>query len=168
MIEHYVLNSGGQTGADRAALDVAINAGKEYSGWCPAGGWAEDLTSPPGLLSQYSLMKETPSSAVEQRTEWNVRDSSATLLFLPMPSFRQSPGTNYTIDMARKWLKPFLIVDLGDDCGLAAMRGFVQGLNQRHVVLNCAGPRESEAPGTYQRTKALLQNLVAQLDGLKN
>ena len=34
--------SGGQTGVDRAALDVAIELGIPYRGWCPKGGWAED------------------------------------------------------------------------------------------------------------------------------
>ena len=45
--------SGGQTGADRAALDIAIELGIAYGGWCPAGGWAEDFPEPPGLLAFY-------------------------------------------------------------------------------------------------------------------
>ena len=51
---------GGQTGVDRAALDVAIELGIPYSGWCPKGGWAEDLAAPPGLLAKYPRLKETP------------------------------------------------------------------------------------------------------------
>ena len=43
--------SGGQTGADRAALDVAIERGMEWGGWCPKGGCAEDLPNAPGLLA---------------------------------------------------------------------------------------------------------------------
>lgn len=34
------INSGGQTGVDRAALDAAIERGLLYGGWCPKGGWA--------------------------------------------------------------------------------------------------------------------------------
>lgn len=166
MIKHFIINSGGQTGADRAAIDAAIETSKVYSGWCPAGGWAEDLTLPPGLLARYPLMKETPSSVVEQRTEWNVRDSTATMIFLPSPSFRRSPGTNYTLDMAMKWLKPCLVVDLANACAIDAMMGFLSGLNQRSVVLNCAGPRESEANGTYDRTKALIRSLINKLEEL--
>ena len=45
--------SGGQTGVDRAALDVAVQKSIEYSGWCPLGGWAEDMPNAPGLLSDY-------------------------------------------------------------------------------------------------------------------
>jgi hypothetical protein len=34
--------SGGQTGADRAALDWALSRGIECGGWCPKGRKAED------------------------------------------------------------------------------------------------------------------------------
>ena len=67
--------SGGQTGADRAALDWALHHDVECGGWCPKGRKAEDGTIDP----KYPL-KETPSVAYIQRTEWNVRDSDATVL----------------------------------------------------------------------------------------
>ncbi len=38
--------SGGQTGVDRAALDVAIKLGISHQGWCPKGRLAEDGTIP--------------------------------------------------------------------------------------------------------------------------
>jgi len=44
--------SGGQTGVDRAALDVAIEWGIEWGGWCPKGGWTEDLIDPPDVLAK--------------------------------------------------------------------------------------------------------------------
>ena len=43
------LRSGGQSGVDRAVLDVALELGLKYSGWCPHGGWAEDHPVPPGV-----------------------------------------------------------------------------------------------------------------------
>ena len=46
------LLSGGQSGVDRAVLDAAVERGLDYGGWCPKGGWAEDMTTPsPGLLA---------------------------------------------------------------------------------------------------------------------
>ena len=51
-----IIISGGQSGVDRAALDVAIARGIAYGGWCPKGGWAEDLAVPPGLLARYPLL----------------------------------------------------------------------------------------------------------------
>jgi hypothetical protein len=68
------VRSGGQSGVDRAALDVAIAHSIPYSGWCPLGGWAEDFPTPPGLLAAYPQLTETPSAETEQRTAWNVRD----------------------------------------------------------------------------------------------
>ena len=56
------LISGGQSGVDRAALDVAIARGMPYGGWCPKGGWAEDFPEPPGLLAEYPHLAETPST----------------------------------------------------------------------------------------------------------
>ena len=52
------LISGGQTGADRAALDVALRYGFPHGGWCPKVRKAED--GPIGV--QYQL-KETPSGS---------------------------------------------------------------------------------------------------------
>ncbi|HYZ73406.1 MAG TPA: putative molybdenum carrier protein, partial [Chthoniobacterales bacterium] len=56
--------SGGQTGADRAALDWALTHGVECGGWCPKGRKAED-----GPIDRKYPLKETPSAAYLQRTE---------------------------------------------------------------------------------------------------
>jgi hypothetical protein len=74
MIE--ILVSGGQTGADRAALDVAILHGFAHGGWCPKGRLALD-----GVLGGQYQLRETPSARYLQRTEWNVRDTDATVVF---------------------------------------------------------------------------------------
>lgn len=65
--------SGGQTGADRAALDWAIAIGVSHGGWCPKGRKAED-----GEIDGRYNLRETPSADYPQRTEWNVRDSDGT------------------------------------------------------------------------------------------
>ena len=74
------LISGGQTGVDRAVLDVAVERGIAYGGWCPKGGWAEDFPKPPGLLAKYPQLRETPLADPAQRTEWNVRDADACMI----------------------------------------------------------------------------------------
>ena len=68
--------SGGQTGADRAALDFAIEFGLAHGGWCPRGRLAED-----GPIDERYDLTETPSRRYNQRTEWNIRDSDATVVF---------------------------------------------------------------------------------------
>ncbi|MEX0610513.1 MAG: putative molybdenum carrier protein, partial [Pirellulales bacterium] len=67
--------SGGQTGADRAALDFALEHEIAHGGWCPRGRLAED-----GPIAPRYNLQETPSRKYSQRTEWNVRDSDATVI----------------------------------------------------------------------------------------
>src|SRR5262245_51361441 len=67
--------SGGQTGVDRAALDVALELGIPCGGWCPKGRLAED-----GPIPERYPLKETTLRVYPQRTEWNVRDSDGTLV----------------------------------------------------------------------------------------
>jgi len=68
--------SGGQTGADRAALDWAITHGIPHGGWCPKGRRAED-----GPMDGRYQLQKTPTANYVQRTEWNARDSDDTVVF---------------------------------------------------------------------------------------
>jgi len=97
--------SGGQTGVDRAAHDAALAAGVPIRGWVPRGRWAEDGQVP----ARYIGLVETDSDDVAVRTEWNVRDSDATLIltFGPMTG-----GTELTWLLAMKCGRPSLVLDL--------------------------------------------------------
>src|SRR4051794_26180413 len=90
--------SGGQTGADRAALDFAIAHGLSHRGWCPRQRRAED-----GIIPAQYVLQETPSGHYSQRTEWNVRDSDATVVFSIKP--RLTGGTRLTFELARRFDK---------------------------------------------------------------
>jgi len=85
--------SGGQTGADRAALDWALAHGVECGGWCPKRRKAED-----GPIDPKYPLKETPSVSYVQGTEWNVLDSDATVLFPILPTL--SGGSKRTMEFA--------------------------------------------------------------------
>jgi hypothetical protein len=148
--------SGGQSGVDRAALDAAIACGVSYGGWCPAGGWAEDLPEPPGLIVEYPKLIATTSADPDVRTRLNVRASDATLLV--DPSRARSRGTNLTRDVAIELGRPHL--DVGDDPweALAWLRRLGSAL-----TVNIAGPRESEHPGSY-RSGYLLTAMLLRLD----
>ena len=145
--------SGGQTGVDRAALDLALELGIPCGGWCPKGRKAEDGRLPP----RYPL-QETPSADYPQRTEWNVRDSDGTLvLAIGTPT----GGTAFTIKLAAQHRKPCLVVDLLKE-GLDAdkVRDWIKRGKIR--VLNVAGPRESGSPGAYRRAKAFLGEVLGE------
>src|SRR5438105_2044217 len=85
--------SGGQTGADRAALDFAIARGIAHGGWCPRGRLAED-----GRIEERYQLMETPSKDPIQRTEWNARDSDATLVF--SIARQLTGGSRKTVELA--------------------------------------------------------------------
>ncbi len=142
--------SGGQTGADRAALDVALELGIPLGGWCPRGRLAEDGRVP----ARYPL-RETTSDQYPQRTEWNVRDADATLVFT---RGRPGRGTALTIRLAEKLRKPCRVVDLA----AADPAAVVAWLAQHRVrVLNVAGPRESGSPGVHGEVAAVLRAVLA-------
>lgn len=144
------LVTGGQTGVDRAALDVALELGIPCGGWCPKGRWAED-----GPISDRYPLKETPLADVAQRTEWNARDSDGTLVIL---EGEPVGGTALTVDMARRYSKPYFIVDLRHEPSPSVIAAWVS--EHRIQALNVAGPRESTTPGIYQKTKDFLRGLV--------
>ena len=153
--------SGGQTGVDRAALDVAIERGLAYGGWCPKGGWAEDMPNPPGLLSAYPDLRETPESDPSQRTEWNVRDSDKLMVLIESAGLSVSEGTRLAIDTAKKLGKPNIVINIDGDGGGVLAAGFI-GAGQGPLALCIAGPRESEAPGIYAKTRAFLGGVLAE------
>ena len=156
--------SGGQTGVDRAALDVAIERGIDWGGWCPKGGWAEDLTEPPGLLARYPQLKETPDRHPLQRTEWNVRDGDAILILTDSEDLSVSIGTQRAHKWAGQHGKPHLVLDVNDPDAAVHAKAWVRAQRKRfgpHMALSIGGPRESEAPGIYQRAKSILIALLA-------
>jgi hypothetical protein len=142
--------SGGQTGVDRAALESGRRAGIAIGGWCPAGGWAEDLPEPPGVLALFPELMPTPSSDPVERTRWNVRDSDATLVLTR--GGVTSPGTALTVAFAAELGRPHLVVDVAD---VDAVRDWLDGFTDP-IVLDVAGPRESQAPGIHDHARALL------------
>jgi hypothetical protein len=104
----------------------------------PKGRKAED-----GPIDPKYPLKETPSAAYVQRTEWNMRDSDATVLFSIEPTL--TGGSLKTGEFARKHNKPRLHLCEGDSAAADKLKAFVQ---EHHVkVLNMAGPRASKEPG---------------------
>jgi Circularly permutated YpsA SLOG family len=157
------LLSGGQSGVDRAVLDIAIERGVDYGGWCPKGGWAEDFPAPPGVLAKYPHLQETPLADPAQRTEWNVRDADACLIVVDAAGLEASKGTALAEDLAHRYRKPLLVADLA--APEAAERAVLWLRVQRRrlgsgLTLAIGGPRESEAPGIYQRAAAFVRALI--------
>ncbi len=149
MVEKIV--SGGQTGVDRAALDVALELNIPCGGWCPAGRRAED-----GQIPAHYPLKETPSPEYRQRTEWNVRDSDGTLV---LTRGRPTGGTGLTVAVAKRLEKLCLVVDLNQSVDSAAIKEWIA--KNQITMLNVAGPRASEKPGIAQQAATILRNVLS-------
>lgn len=146
--------SGGQTGADRAGLDVAILLGIDYGGSIPKG----RLTEEGPLDSKYTGMTELDTASYPARTEKNVEDADATLIFTIGPP---DIGTALTISLAQKYKKPFLHIDLREE-------GYVEVINKiknwigdiSPGILNIAGSRESKSKGIYKKVFDILKKVL--------
>lgn len=137
---------------DRAALDFAMERGLAVGGWCPRGRRAED-----GPIPDRYPLRETPSSAYQQRTLWNVRDSDATLILF---QDRLCGGTLLTYRLVqRKKNGCRRTVDLNGRSDPELVWNWLQ--RHRVRVLNVAGPRECPDRRIYAQAKAFLCQVAA-------
>jgi hypothetical protein len=144
--------SGGQTGADRAALDWAIQHGIPHGGWCPLGRQAED-----GMIDARYQIQELPAGGYRQRTRKNVEDSDGTLI---LNLGELDGGSLETQQFAKQLKKPCLTLQLDagwDEEWHFRVISWLRGYEIR--CLNIAGPRESKRPGIYAAVTALLDEL---------
>ena len=161
--------SGGQSGADRGAMDAARQYGLPVGGWCPAGGWAEVFPNPPGVLALYPEMVETPSREVIQRTEWNIRDSTCCMVFNTSAA-GTSRGTDAGFAFYEKYGIPnweFILDDPSEyDAQVQAAIDWLNALDNDAIVISIGGPRASEYAGIYdiafRMVTAILNGLDAQ------
>lgn len=137
--------SGGQTGADRAALDAGLEANFPIGGNCPAGRMAEDGP----ISSEYDLTEI--EGGYRQRNKKNVADSDGTAIFY---SSYLKGGTEVTALFCMNQKKPYKLIDIElIDAEKAAetLDRFITDFEIR--VLNVAGPRASGCPEIYEYVK---------------
>lgn len=144
--------SGGQTGADLAALDAAIALAIPHGGWLPRGRKTEA-----GRLPEHYSLQESDSPRYRDRTERNILAADATLICSHGPL---SGGSALTEALAIRHNRPFLHVDF-EHSPLESATSLVQNwLNTiRPTILNVAGPRASSDPQIYHAVFALLLSL---------
>ncbi len=142
--------SGGQTGADRAALDFALEWNISHGGWIPKGRLAED-----GRLPEKYRLKEMNTTDYARRTEQNVVDSDATLIF---SHGKLTGGSLLTRKMALKHGRPLLHMDLLQTNSFSAAQGIHAWIKEQRIgVLNVAGPRQSQDKRIYRATFDILE-----------
>ena len=145
--------SGGQTGADRAALDVALKFGIPHGGWVPKGRRTEN-----GPLHEVYELQEMDSTAYKDRTLQNILDAQATVIFGNGPL---RGGTLLTLELVKDRSRPHIHLDLSQSDTFEAtilLHSFIMdnGISQ----LNVAGPRASDDPMIYEDVKSTLEAVV--------
>ena len=144
--------SGGQTGVDRAALDVAIELGLQYGGFCPKGRLAED-----GIIQDKYKLTELHTSQYKMRTFANVQASDGTLI---IHGGTASGGTLKTKDYCQMLNKPFIEINLLKDLKKILVNFDYWIIENHIVIMNVAGPKESET-SIYDRTFSLLMEGIS-------
>jgi len=147
--------SGGQTGVDQAGLDFAIEQGLPYGGWIPAGRLSEAGPIP----AKYSRMKEHPAPTYPPRTEANVRDTDATLIFMT-GSIQNERGCLLTASLCLKHKKPYVVIDLSDPDEERAVKAILELFSENQIkILNVAGARGSRNPDVKKVKRILLRTV---------
>jgi hypothetical protein len=146
--------SGGQTGVDRAALDVALDLGFPAGGWCPKGRKAED-----GRIPDRYPLAELATESYAVRTRKNVHDADATLV-LCLDDRQPSGGTALTVKEAIRAQKPHLVVSLANADAAVKVKAWL--MERLGCVLNVAGPPESNSPGIHDAAVRLIQDVLGE------
>jgi hypothetical protein len=147
------LISGGQTGMDRAALDVAFKNGIECGGWCPAGRLDEF-----GRIPDRYPVQELKVGGFTERTLQNVKDSNGTVIIYPG---KLSGGTEQTVRFCQELKRPHQLVDASKVSAEDAAKLIADFVCKNKIdVLNVAGPRQSEWPEGYDYASRALDAFV--------
>jgi len=157
--------SGGQTGADRAALDAAMACGIPHGGWCPKGRLAED-----GPIPEKYRLQEMESESYSKRTKANVEAADMTLIF---SHGSLSGGSLLTQQFAEELGKPCVHIDLLEkfqplepaEPGRAWLFQTLEKVMENFpsigkIVLNVAGPRASGDSEIYDAVYAAMTQLL--------
>ncbi|MFC1489130.1 putative molybdenum carrier protein [Thermodesulfobacteriota bacterium] len=145
--------SGGQTGADQAALDTAIKLDIPHGGWISKGRKTEN-----GPLPEKYQLQEMDTDSYAKRTEQNVIDSDGTLI---ISHGNLTGGTDYTRKMAIQHNRPWIHINLEQTIAFQAAENIRSWILDHHIeTLNVAGPRASTDPEIYQAVTDVLETAM--------
>ena len=179
--------SGGQTGVDRAALDVALMHRIPCGGWCPAGRLDEfgkvpehyplqELKERRSPLARRTIAKaaDRPSGGRDIGTPWSQRDSFTDRTFqnvidsdgtVIIYDRQLGGGTEETVRFCRELNRPHQLINASSvrpDQAADMVRDLVTKHNIK--VLNVAGPRQSEWPAGYDYATQTLERFLSSAD----
>lgn len=144
--------SRGQSGVDRAALDMALKQGFACGGWCPKGRASDDGT----ISTRYPLF-QTSAEDDQESIEWNVRDSDGTLV---LALGRPGADTALAIEFAVTHRRPCLVIDLAVPVNRNAATQWL--VKNRIRTLFVTGPTATQHPEIYDLAALFLQGMLGE------
>lgn len=148
--------SGGQTGVDRAALDVALKHRIECGGWCPA-----DRLDEFGRIPDRYPVRELGAGGFTERTLQNVKDSDGTVIIF---STKLAGGTEQTVRFCVELRRPHQLIDGLKVPADQAARLIAEFVHKHEIkILNVAGPRQTEWPEGYDYASHVLDALLSSI-----
>jgi hypothetical protein len=153
------IDSGGQTGVDRGALDAALAANFSCGGWVTWDRMAED-----GVIADRYPLVPLPKGGYRQRTRLNVSDSDGTAI-LYIESLKG--GTRLTRSLCALLKRPYILIDAREtpdvvEAAEAVLKFIGRSKTQ---VLNVAGPRASGWAAGYSFTLDVIGRVIAKSCG---
>jgi predicted Rossmann fold nucleotide-binding protein DprA/Smf involved in DNA uptake len=149
--------SGGQTGADQAGLDAAIDVGFPYGGYIPR----SRKTEVGPLSVKYDKMIEIGSSDYRTRTMLNVSASDGTVVFTYGPP---EGGSGLTLRLAFGRGKSVFHVDLNKKSPKQWMWEITTWIIEKDIeVLNVAGSRKSKASEIHGVVYTIITDIISKL-----
>jgi len=146
--------SGGQTGVDRAALDVSLKHGIDCGGWCPAGRLDEF-----GRIPDRYPVRELQVGGFTERTMQNVKDSDGTVVIY---TSQIGGGTKQTVRLCVDLKRPQELIDASKIRAEDAASLIADFVREKGIkILNVAGPRQSEWPEGYAYAFRVLERFLA-------
>jgi hypothetical protein len=152
-VKAFQIISGGQTGVDRAALDVALKHGIDCGGWCPVGRLDEF-----GRIPDRYPLRELQAGGFAERTTQNVKDSDGTVVIY---SGQIGGGTEQTVRLCVELNRPHELIDASKICAENAANLITDFVRAEKIkILNVAGPRQSEWVEGYDYACRALEAFV--------
>jgi hypothetical protein len=152
-VKAFKIISGGQTGVDRAALDVALEHRIDCGGWCPAGRLDEF-----GKIPDHYPLQELQSGDFTERTLQNVRDSDGTVVIYPG---KLLGGTEQTVRFCVELNRSHQLInasEISPESAAKLIGDFVR--TNKISILNVAGPRQSEWAEGYAYASLALSSFL--------
>jgi putative molybdenum carrier protein/uncharacterized protein DUF6794 len=145
--------SGGQVGADQAALDAAIKYSFPHGGWIQKGRKTQS-----GTLPEKYHLKEMFVSGHKERIEQNVIKSDGTVI---ISHGDLAGGADYSQKMAKKHDRPCLHIDLNVTPAFMASSEINTWIIENDVeILNVTGSRTSEDSNVYKDTVYIVEGTI--------